>query len=391
MSGCVTTSGPNNKIITDLPQVGSIKTISDMTQIAFEWERANDEGVQGYYLYRNDALNTGDFKKVATIKDRYATHYVDTNLKPATAYQYTMSVYSKNGEGQMGQVYTVYTQNVISSVEFSQVLGDLAGRAKILWKPHNDARVASYIIERAEQGSDDWKKIAELKGRLNVAYIDDDVKPGHSYAYRIRVKTYEGVISEPNIAQAGTTKALPNAVEGLSASTDQPKKIVLNWQANTSEEFAHYVIYSASSTYLPFTKLAISHINNYEDYINDNGKTRYYKVTSVDKFGQESPKPDDSVQGSTLPAPNAPSILDASFNGLQINLAWSSEDRAVRYALIKSSKFGSYRIDTAGTTYTDSDLQNGVEYQYSIIAIDEYGLESKESKKAIVKTEITIQ
>lgn len=390
MSGCAINSEPKNQINTNLPQVSSLKTISDMTQIAFEWERASDESVEGYVLYRNDSLNASEFKKVATINDRYATHYVDTGLKPASVYQYQMSVYSKQGEGQKSNTYTIATQNLISSVEFSQVLGDLAGRSKVLWKPHSDARVASYIIEKSQDDENKWKQIAEVKGRLSVEYIDKDVKPGKSYAYRIRVKTYDGVISEPNIAKHGTTKPLPDSVSGLSASTNLPKKIMLSWQENHSDEFSHYVIYSSASSFLPFTKLAISHTNSYEDYINKNGATRLYKVTSVDKYDQESLKQNEGVQGSTLPAPKSPTIIDAVFNGMRVDLSWSAEANAAKYIIIKSSKFGLSRIETLNTSFGDSDLQNGVEYEYSIIAVDQYGLESAPSKTATIKTEITI-
>ena len=390
MSGCAINSEPKNQINTNLPQVSSLKTISDMTQIAFEWERASDESVEGYVLYRNDSLNASEFKKVATINDRYATHYVDTGLKPASVYQYQMSVYSKQGEGQRSNVYTIATQNLISSVEFSQVLGDLAGRSTVLWKPHNDARVASYIVEKSQDDENKWKQIAEVKGRLSVEYIDKDVKPGKSYAYRIRVKTYDGVISEPNIAKHGTTKPLPDSVSGLSASTNLPKKIMLSWQENHSDEFSHYVIYSSASSFLPFTKLAISHTNSYEDYINKNGATRLYKVTSVDKYEQESLKQSEGVQGSTLPAPKSPTIIDAVFNGMRVDFSWSAEANAVQHIINKNSKFGISRIETFNTSFGDSDLQNGIEYEYSIIAVDQYGLESAPSKTATIKTEITI-
>lgn len=390
MNGCVINNQPQNQANINIAQITNLKTISDMTQIAFEWERASDESVEGYILYRNDNINTNNFKKIATINDRYATHYVDSGLKPASIYQYTMSAYSKQGEGQKSQIYTISTQNLIPSVEFSQVLGDLAGRSKVLWKPHSDMRVASYIIEKSQDNSNKWKQIAEVKGRLSVEYIDKDVKPGKSYAYRIRVKTYDGVISEPNVAKYGTTKPLPDGVSGLVASNNQPKKIVLNWQANTSDEFSHYVIYSSASAYLPFTKLATAHTNSYEDYINSNGTTRLYKITSVDKYDQESPKPSQSVQGSTLAAPNPPTIIDAVFNGMRIDLSWSSEPKAIKYIINKSSKLGNHRIETLATSFGDSDLQNGVEYEYSIISVDQYGLESAPSKTATLKTEITI-
>lgn len=51
----------------NIPQVKNIKTISDVSSIAFEWDVLNDPSIRGYALYRDD----GDgYKEVAYIKIR---------------------------------------------------------------------------------------------------------------------------------------------------------------------------------------------------------------------------------------------------------------------------------------------------------------------------------
>lgn len=388
MSGCAMPelSLPKKQSTNEhLPMINSFNTISDMTQIAFEWQRVDDPEVAGYEIYR--AQNGEELKKIATIKDKYATHYVDTKLSPATTYEYAMATYDKNGASSLlGTRYSVQTEQALGAVEFVQVLSDLPTRAKVIWAPHDDVRVSGYIIERNDMSENKWKKIAEVKGRLVAEYIDTNLIPAHTYSYRIIAKTSDGVKSAVSEQGSANVKPLPHEVLNLIASSKEPKKIVLSWERSPEEDIKHYVIYSARSNYLPATKLATTQDTRYEDYIDSNGATRYYKVTAVDITGGESPKQEAYVQGSTLPAPNEPSISTARYNGASVELAWSGDSRSRSYKIYKKSKSGAVIIPATSTSYYDGDIEMGQSYTYEISALDEYGLESDKSRKAIVET-----
>ncbi|MPB72517.1 fibronectin [Campylobacter fetus subsp. testudinum] len=385
MSGC---SYKVSQVNPNLPTINSLKTISDMTQIAFEWNPVNDESIAGYYLYRSNPNDDGKMSVVANIKDRFATHYVDTNLAPSTEYRYELRSYDNNGDiSNNGEVITASTSKLIESVSFAQAIYGLPNRIKILWRPHPDPRVASYIIERNNISSDKWYRIAEVKGRLNVEYIDDGLDPNHHYRYRILVKTVDGITSGPSAIISAQTKALPNLVLNLQATTNLPKKITLTWEPNTNEDFSHYNIYRSSNEIFPLLKLAQTTAVQYDDLINENGAQMYYKVTAVDKDGLESPKQNNSVVGNTLTSPKSPIITGASFNGISIELSWNpgSDNRSVKYKILKSSAAGEEAIDdVAGNSYNDDQIQLGLEYTYKIVGIDEYGINSNESKQAIV-------
>lgn len=193
-----------------LPTINSLKTISDMTEVAFEWSPTNDESVIGYYLYRSNPNDANSkMQIVANIKDRFATHYVDYNLAPETTYAYQMRSYSQNAISGPGVTVTATTKALLDSVPFAQAITGLPSRVKLVWRPHPDTRVASYIIERSDAGRNNWSKIAEVKGRLNAEYIDSDVKDGKGYEYRIFVKTTSGTVSKPSQNISATTKELP--------------------------------------------------------------------------------------------------------------------------------------------------------------------------------------
>ncbi|WP_324612683.1 fibronectin type III domain-containing protein [Campylobacter anatolicus] len=200
---------PTQQSIT-LPTITNLKAISDMTEIAFEWSPTNDENVLGYYLYRSNPNEINSkMQIVADIKDRFATHYVDTNLAPETTYSYQMRSYSNNAISQPGSNIQATTRPLLESVPFAQAITNLPTRVKLLWRPHPDTRVNSYVIQRSDAGKNKWSNIAEIKGRLNAEYIDTDVKNGYSYEYRILVKTSSGVLSKPSQVLSATTKELP--------------------------------------------------------------------------------------------------------------------------------------------------------------------------------------
>ncbi|WP_086224747.1 fibronectin type III domain-containing protein [Campylobacter devanensis] len=388
LSGCVTTK--TTQINPDLPTMSGLKTISDMTEIAFEWPLMAQSNISGFYLYRSNPNANNQLNAIAKLEDKFITHYVDSNLAPSTEYIYELRTYDNQGNiSAEGERISVTTMPLIESVSFIQALYGLPNKIKVLWRPHPDLRVVSYILEKSALSSNNWHEVARINGRLNVEYIDNDVEPGQNYRYRISVKTYNGIISAPSKVVDAQTKALPNMVINLSASVNLPKKIILTWEPNSNDDFDHYAIYRATNDIFPMTKVATTTATEYEDLINDNGVNYHYKVTVVDRDGLESPRQNASVVGSTLPAPKEPVFSYARFNGSLVELSWnqSSDSRALKYKITKTSSNGEDIIyDIDGLSYSDAQVQKGVEYTYKIQAVDEYGLESKYSQKAVVIT-----
>lgn len=385
MSGCATTSIPT-KQSSSLPTISNLKTISDMTEIGFEWSATNDERVIGYELYRLDPTKQ-IFKPIAQIRDRFATHYVDTNLQPSTTYMYHMKTYSQDEISKDGEKVSVATRPLIESVPFVKAIPGLPNRVKLIWRPHPDSGVVGYIIKRADAGSDSFTQIDEIKGRLNAEYIDINVKPGRSYKYLVYVKTGTGVISKPTEVIKATTKELPPPVTNASATQNRPKKIVLSWQPPVVKDFSHYNVYRSVSKFLPYTYLVKTTSTSYEDLINSNGATRYYKITAVDIDGLESLKLGEPIVGSTLEAPIAPKIISAKYNENKVFISWRAVDRAIYYTIYKSG--GGYDkviSDIRSTSYDDFDIQPDLKYSYKVVAVDEFGLNSEKSDSIEVST-----
>lgn len=365
-----------------LPKVQSLKSISDLSNVAFEWEPLYSENIQGFYLYRSSEKEP-QMKLVATIKDKFQTHYVDTKLESGTKYQYMMKTFNEQGHfSEEGQVIEIATQPRPEPLAFVQAITNLPERIKLIWRPHTDLRVNAYIIEKKKVEDKKFAKIGEVKNRLSAEFIDE-VKANENFLYRVSALTFDGVQSEPSEVLNSTSKALPPEITHLSASNDLNGKIMLSWDAPVYEDFSYFKIYATSSSFLPFTLLAKTDKNSYEDIVQGAGESKQYKITMVDKDGLESPMPKKGVEGKTLGLPASPSIILAQITSEGIMLEWADNDnRAVEYevkryggdqnAIFKGIKEKRLR---------DIKALAGVEYSYEVIAIDELGQRSAPSSK----------
>lgn len=390
VSGCQQAPLPPKKPVIDetLPTVNDIKYLSEITEVGFEWIPSYDERVEGYYIYRSNPQNdNGKLERIATVKDKYTSHYVDTKLTPGVLYHYRFSTYSKEErESVPSAVVSATTKPLIESVSFIKAIAGLPHRVKVIWRPHPLERVQSYIIERSEFSSTKWEERARIDGRLNAEYIDAGLADNHVYKYRVKVKTYDGLISNPSeIVEAGT-KPLPNPIENLSATTDLPKKIQLNWAPSNEKDFAYYKVYRALNPLLFYTYRAKTKEPNFEDLVNENGKVYYYKVTAVDKDGLESYRQENAIVGSTLGMPLHVAITSSSQDDRSINITWETQDdRAVKFNLIKEFKSQKQVITgISEKSFSDRDVVKGIEYKYNVVAIDKYGLASAPSENVII-------
>ena len=365
-----------------LPKVQSLKSISDLSNVAFEWEPLYSENIQGFYLYRSSEKEP-QMKLVATIKDKFQTHYVDTKLESGTKYQYMMKTFNEQGHfSEEGQVIEIATQPRPEPLAFVQAIINLPGRIKLIWRPHTDLRVNAYIIEKKKVEDKKFAKIGEVKNRLSAEFIDE-VKANENFLYRVSALTFDGVQSEPSEVLNSTSKALPPEITHLSASNDLNGKIMLSWDAPVYEDFSYFKIYATSSSFLPFTILAKTDKNSYEDIVQGAGESKQYKITMVDKDGLESPMPKKGVKGKTLGLPASPSIILAQITNEGIVLEWVDNDnRAVEYE-VKRYGGGQNAIFKGIKEKRLRDIKAlaGVEYSYEVIGIDELGQRSAPSSK----------
>jgi fibronectin type 3 domain-containing protein/predicted small lipoprotein YifL len=397
IAGCTPKGGldvaQKPKIDENLPVLDNtkIRMIPGIKSMALEWVGTDEENTNGYHIYRSQIQKDGEkLTRVASLKDKYARHWLDDNLDPQTEYIYSISVIGKNGlESRASQSIPVRTLPILDSVSFVAAQDTLPRKVRIVWRPHDNHAVASYIIEKNTPSQSKWEKVATVKHRLNAEFIDNDLKDKEVYSYRVRAVTFDGIVSNPSKVVKATTKPLPNPPMNIEATTNEPRKIILRWDQAEQEDKTAYKVYVSGSAEGFFDELQTTKRddNTFIHMINGDNEVRYYKVTTIDKDELESDvKLQPVVMGRTLPAPSQPMITLAQINTNKVILNWSKgDDRAISYNIYKTIKRGFFESETKvikdvkDLRFEDEDITRGVEYQYAIQAVDEHNLVSEKT------------
>lgn len=402
LSGCQgVTPSPKNGTQTDttLPVVTLTKNgiITDMNSLAFEFTSMPDARIKGIYVYKNEINPQDKAKQIeyyTTIENRFATHFVDNEIKPNTLYKYAFKTFAESGVSQTSQVIQVRSKPVLSSVSWIYSVTGLPRSAKILWRPHNDRRVESYIIERRTLKNDEWDKIAQLQGRLNAEYIDTDLEDNHVYMYRVRVHTFDDITSTPSEIVKVITKPLPKEIHSIQATRNLPRQIKVTWERSTSKDFALYHLYRSENIDGNYDLIAVLHNPVFIDKVKKDGAIYFYRVSEIDKDGLESVHDKISIQGMSLLKPLTPTLLKADLiNNSYIELNWqSTDDRVSSFKIVKTQKKSLFDKKTQTidgihqNSFIDRDIQPNTTYTYSVHAVDSSGIVSEPSMEVEIQT-----
>ena len=290
----------------------------------------------------------------------------------------------KGEESVVSKTFRFTTKPLLNSVSFFHSLGNLPRMAKLIWRPHDNAGVKGYILEQQTIEKPQWEKIATIKHRLQAEYIDKELDDNRVYKYRLRALTYEGIESTPSEIVKVVTKPLPKEVEGLQASSSEPKKIKVSWKKSEAEDIAYYNVYKSSSAKGSYTYYMKLNETSFTDKTDKDEMSYYYKVTAVDQDDLEGLKQKIPVQGSSLAKPRMPTFLDAKVSNNSAVLSWKNNDeRTKTYTLIKTtheSWMSTVSQEITGitdTSYTDKNLKPDTKYQFQVMSVDIHKITSE--------------
>ena len=400
LSGCVSSKPtPKEETIIDdtlpLVELTEAGTISDMKTIALEWKSIEDTRVRGIYIYRTvlaseDKASDGYYE---TVNSRYSTHFVDKDVEPESSYSYYFITYSKDAQSLPSKATTVSTLPIMKSVSWIHSVAGMPRSAKILWRPHANQKVKAYLIQRRTLEADVWDDIETIDGRLNVEYIDYDLKDKFTYKYRIKCLTYDDITSKPSEEVTVITKALPLEVQNITATTDLPKKILVKWDMLKGDDFSHYNLYRSKDIDSGYEVIKKLQETEYEDIIEEDGSRFFYQVGAVDKDGLESKHKENSVKGKSLQKPLAPALVEAKLVNGTVEIRWStSGERAVAYIVAKKYKKNLFSETNeefegiTGTEFIDKEIYVDASYSYVVYSVDKDAIRSEPSIEVSIQT-----
>ena len=252
---------------------------------------------------------------------------------------------------------------------------------KLIITPHPNPSIKSYIIQR-QDADGRFVSLAELKHRLNIEFFDTNLQDGTTYTYRVLAKDFEGNISELSEKVSARTLDLIEPVEGASATTQLPLKIQLTWQPHPKA--TSYRIYADMQNNGRYKLITTTKNTSYTHALQDHGQSIAYQIVGVDMYGFDGDRLNAPIVGSTLSRPIAPNITSSQVQGNTIAITWDipSDGRAIKYALYRrdSQTNRNNRYNNIKTThFIDKEAKRGIEYTYSVVSIDEFGIESPQS------------
>ncbi len=402
LSGCGAKVTPKKEAVIDetLPIVQLTKngTIIDTNAIALEWASIDDQRVKGVYVYKVELNKDGGSADkddyYDTVESRFATHYIDKNIKPDTNYNYYFKTYSDQAESMQSEATLITSLPLMESVTWIHSIKNMPRSAKIIWRPHTNRIVKAYVIQRRTLEEEEWKDIATVEGRLSAEYIDDGLKDKFTYKYRIKALTYEDRLSKPSQEVNVITKALPKELTQITATTNLPKRVEIKWEKTPTQDFSHYNIYRSSDVDGSYKLLLSLKENMYIDNIEEDGQQYFYRVSVVDRDGLESIYENYSVHGKTLVKPTTPSLVEAKLVDNQIKISWTNSDSRVK-AYIVQKRYRKSLFDEViedfenikGVEFVDTEIAPDTTYYYRVFSVDKNSIKSEPSIEVELKTD----
>ena len=221
----------------------------------------------------------------------------------------------------------------------------------------------------------------------------EDPKPGTVNYYKILAITKEGKESAsfPYLMQLQDSIP-PSPPTALNGTIDSTGRVSLRWQPSPEADVAGYRIYRSNFATKEYVQLTVDPVAApaFTDQLNIKLLTKhmYYKVVAIDHF--YNPSEFSQVLKLTRPdvvPPVAPSFNQVRNSNAGISLSWAaspSED-VVRHMLYrKGEQEGGWKLiaffEDTTRTYIDKTAAKDVFYDYTLLAKDESGLESKPSQ-----------
>ncbi len=252
------------------------------------------------YGIKRSTKRNGEYTKIAEIRDRDITTYIDKNAKGGQKYYYAVEVIIKNkgvrnysGDSKP-KVATNIKKVSISSLQTGN------GGITLTWEKAAGAN--TYIVYRSNTNSGGFLQIAKIKNADYTSFTDKNVTTGARYYYRVRA-IREG--KRPGYGSYGkvSEKWMLAAPTGLkvtpvkqAVTPDTPPQMQLQWdKVKGAAGYAVFKSTKADGDYEMIAMLSGNGTVSYKDGKVTEGKVYYYKVAAVGTIGAESGNGDESA------------------------------------------------------------------------------------------------
>ncbi len=394
-------TGPLDRHLLSKPQ--NLKADFRDGNVQFRWEKPPLPTYTSYYIERS--TNGKDFTRLSPV----STTTVSPSMEVDTRFEYGYDSISNS---------TLYYYRVVGVTPFgelsepSEVVKGV-GKAISSAVPHvlnaetDDNRsirlsweypdslsssLRGFYVERAEKDNGPFTNLNLTAPLPAQARSFDDKNAMRVNYYRVAAIDHQGTFHKsPTFFATLIDSIPPTAPENLQATVSEFGQVKLSWHENTEKDIYGYRVYFSNNEKQEFTQLTEAPIAsaNFETKVDLSTLNEfiYYRVLAVDQNQNHSLL--SKVLTVSLPdkvRPMSPVMLPLESDSLVITIRWtcSSSHDVVKYELFRQQKGESHWIriksisanGDSAFAYSDREAKHRLGYRYTVIAVDDAGLES---------------
>lgn len=269
---------------------------------------------------------------------------------------------------------------------------------------HNNAAIKGFEVRRGVEPKGNYDALTkELLTPQTRSFIDTSA--GQSNYYKVLALGLDGEWYSSHVYYAQLVDSIPpHRPTGLKAEVSDKGQVTLSWDANTDADIYGYRIYKAYHQSEEFAQVTSEPLrkNTFVDAVDLNTLNEYvyYSVMSIDRTQNHSGL-SQSLQ-VLLPdkvRPQPPVLLAHKSDHSGISISWRRGASAdiVKYKVYRNvhgeTEWMESRTllaaDDSVYFFKDTTTAAGKKYFYTVIAIDEAGLESTPTPPVAARTPIT--
>ena len=338
-------------MLTAAPSLSGISNVNGGVRIS--WEEV--PGAESYRVYRK--TSGGGW---ARIGETSSAVYADSTAASGTEYSYT--VRCLDSWGNLSSVYDPAGRTIryLAAPAIGSITNTVAG-TRISWG--RIAGAVKYRVYRKSAGGS-WSALGDTEA---ASFTDTAAEDGMTYRYTVRAIDSSGTFSSYDAEGSTINYVAAPVITKVSAANGGVR---ITWTRSSSAVSCRIYRRSPGGTWARIGETAE---NTFLDTAAESGTVCIYTVRCLDSAGRLISDYDPA--GKEIVYVAAPSIADIRSAVSGTRLSWGKIPGAAKYRVYRKNDAGSWSFtgETAAVTYTDTSVESGKTYRYTVRAVDSSG------------------
>ena len=345
-------------------------------QVSLSWTAPAGPGLT-YNVFRGTASG-GEGPSPVNASPLTAPSYTDAGLTQGTAYYYTVKAVNAHGTSPASNEASATPPTPPAApAGLTAAMGSAS--VSLAWSAVSGA--TSYNVKRSTASGGPYTTVSAAGAVTGTTYYDGGLTNGTAYYYVVTAVGTGGEGAPSNQASATPTASGLASPSGLVATAYSATSVQLTWSPVTGA--TGYNLYRSTSPggegATPVASNLSTYYGAYSPYTDGgltSGTTYYYQVTAVGGGGESGRSGEASATPGSSPLP-APTVKAVAGSG-QVTLSWGAVAGASGYDVYRSTGTGGgtpalYQSGLTATTFADTGLANGTQYNYEVAAVGANG------------------